>query len=181
VRFTETAIRGAFIIDLEPHADERGFFSRAFCVREFAEHGLTTRISQVNTSFNHLRGTLRGLHYQDEPAPEAKLVRCASGAIFDVLVDMRPGSPTYLQHAAVELSAANRRQLFIPELCAAGYQTLADDTEVTYQVSEFYTPETERGMRYDDPVLGIEWPLPVSAISAKDAAWPLLRREEVRP
>ena len=181
MRFTETAIRGAFIVDLEPHADDRGFFSRAFCAREFAEHGMTTTISQVNTSFNHRRGTLRGLHYQDEPAPEAKLVRCVSGAIFDVLVDMRPGSPTYLQHVSVELTAANRRQLFIPELCAAGYQTLADDTEVTYQVSEFYTPETERGMRYDDPVLGIDWPLPVSAISTKDAAWPLLSGEEVRP
>jgi dTDP-4-dehydrorhamnose 3,5-epimerase len=181
VRFTETAIRGAFIVDLEPHSDERGFFSRTFCAREFAEHGLTTTISQVNTSFNRLRGTLRGLHYQDAPAPEAKLVRCVAGAIFDVLVDMRPDSPTYLRHVAVELSAANRRQLFIPELCAAGYQTLADDTEVTYQVSEFYTPETERGMRYDDPALGIDWPLPVTAISAKDAAWPLLSLEEVRP
>ena len=179
MRFTETAIRGAFIVDLEPHADDRGFFSRTFCAREFAEHGLTTRISQVNTSFNERRGTLRGLHYQAEPAPEAKLVRCVTGAIFDVLVDMRPGSSTYLHHVGVELSAANRRQLFIPELCAAGYQTLADDTEVTYQVSEFYTPETERGMRYDDPLLGIPWPLPVTKISAKDAAWPLLSREEV--
>jgi dTDP-4-dehydrorhamnose 3,5-epimerase len=180
VRFTETAISGAFIIDLEPHVDDRGFFARAFCADEFGEHGLTARISQVNTSFNHRRGTLRGLHYQDEPAPEAKLVRCVAGAIFDVLVDMRPGSPTYLQHVGVELSAANRRQLFIPELCAAGYQTLADDTEVTYAVSEFYTPATERGMRYDDPLLAIPWPVEVTAISAKDAAWPLLSRAQVR-
>lgn len=180
MRFTETAISGAFIIDLEPHVDDRGFFARAFCANEFAEHGLTATISQVNTSFNHRRGTVRGLHYQDEPAPEAKLVRCVAGAIFDVLVDMRPGSPTYLQHVGVELSAANRRQLFIPELCAAGYQTLADDTEVTYLVSEFYTPATERGMRYDDPLLAIPWPLPVTAISAKDVAWPLLSPERVR-
>jgi dTDP-4-dehydrorhamnose 3,5-epimerase len=181
VRFTETEIHGAFIIDLEPHADDRGFFARTFCAREFAEHGLTTTIAQANGSFNRRRGTLRGLHYQDERAPEAKLVRCISGAIFDVLVDMRPDSPTYLRHVGVELSAANRRQLFIPELCAAGYQTLADDTEVAYQVSAFYTPESERGMRYDDPLLGIAWPLPVTEISAKDAAWPLLAREEVRP
>ena len=180
MRFTETPIRGAFIIDLEPHVDDRGFFARAFCANEFADHGLTTTISQVNTSFNHRRGTLRGLHYQDEPAPEAKLVRCVAGAIFDVLVDMRPGSPTYLQHVAVELSAANRRQLFIPELCAAGYQTLADETEVTYAVSEFYTPATERGMRYDDPLLAIPWPLKVTAISPKDTAWPLLSPQQVR-
>jgi dTDP-4-dehydrorhamnose 3,5-epimerase len=181
VRFTETEISGAFIIDLEPHADARGYFARTFCVREFAEHGLITTIAQVNASYNHRRGTLRGMHYQDEPAPEAKLVRCVSGAIHDVIVDMRPGSPTYLRHVAVELSAANRRQLYIPQQCAAGYQTLADDTEVAYQVSEFYTPGTERGLRHDDPILGIAWPLPVAEISPKDLAWPLLSPEEVRP
>lgn len=181
MRFTELTIPGAFIVDLEPRTDARGFFARTFCAREFAEHGLVTTIAQVNASYNHRRGTLRGMHYQDEPAPEAKLVRCVSGAIHDVIVDMRPNSPTYLRHVAVELSAANRRQLYIPELCAAGYQTLADDTEVTYQVSEFYTPETERGLRHDDPALGIAWPLAVSEISPKDTAWPLLSREEVRP
>jgi dTDP-4-dehydrorhamnose 3,5-epimerase len=181
VRFTETEIPGAFIIDLEPHTDERGFFARTFCAREFAEHGLTTTIAQVNASYNHRRGTLRGMHYQAEPAGEAKLVRCVSGAIHDVIVDMRPGSPTYLRHVAVELSAANRRQLYIPELCAAGYQTLADDTEVCYQVSEFYTPASERGLRHDDPILGLRWPLPVTEISAKDVAWPLLSREKVQP
>ena len=179
MRFTELDIPGAYVIDLDPHTDPRGFFARTFCAREFAEHGLVMTIAQVNLSYNHRGGTLRGMHYQNEPAPEAKLVRCVAGAIFDVIVDMRRNSPTYLRHAAVELSAANRRQLYIPELCAAGYQTLADDTEVAYQVSEFYTPETERGVRHDDPALGIAWPLPVSEISPKDAVWPLLSREEV--
>ena len=180
MRFTETEIPGAFIIDLEPHTDARGFFARIFCAREFAERGLITTFAQVNASYNDRRGTLRGMHYQDEPAPEAKLVRCVSGAIHDVIVDMRPGSPTFMHHVAVELSAANRRQLYIPELCAAGYQTLSDHTEVTYQVSEFYTPETERGLRHDDPALGIAWPLPVTEISAKDIAWPLLSPEGLR-
>lgn len=174
MRFTETGIPGAFILDLEPHADARGFFARTFCAREFAEHGLITTFSQSNTSFNHRRGTLRGMHYQDQRAPEAKLVRCLTGAISDVIVDMRPDSPTFLRHVAVELSASNRRQLYIPELCAAGYQTLADDTEVAYHVSEFYAPGAERGLRHDDPRLGITWPLPVSEISTKDTAWPLL-------
>jgi len=174
MRFTELEIPGAFLVELEPHADSRGFFARTFCADEFRDHGLNPRVAQVNTSFNHRRGTLRGMHYQDEPAPEAKLVRCLAGVILDVIVDMRPESATYLRHVGIELSAANRRQLFIPERCAAGYQTLADDTEVTYLVSEFYTPGTERGLRHDDPALGISWPLPVTAISDKDAAWPLL-------
>lgn len=180
MRFTELEIPGAYVVEIDPRADARGFFARTFCAREFEEHGLVATIAQVNMSYNHQRGTLRGMHYQDEPAPEAKLVRCVSGAVLDVIVDMRPDSPTYLRHAAVELSAANRRQLYIPELCAAGYQTLADDTEVAYQVSEFYTPETERGLRHDDPALGIAWPLPVVEISPKDAAWPLLSLQAVR-
>jgi dTDP-4-dehydrorhamnose 3,5-epimerase len=181
VQFIETDIPGAFIIELEQRADSRGFFARTFCVREFAEHGLITTVAQCNTSYNHRRGTLRGLHYQSEPAPEAKLVRCVSGAIYDVIVDMRPNSPTYLRHVGVELSAANRRQLYIPELFAVGYQTLTDDAEVAYQVSAFYAPETERGLRHDDPALGIAWPLPVTEISPKDAAWPLLAMEGGRP
>ena len=174
MRFIETEIPGAYIIDIEPRVDDRGFFARTFCTQEFAEHGLVTTFLQANTSFNHRRGTLRGMHWQDEPAPEAKLVRCVAGAIVDVLVDMRPESPTYLRHLAVELSAANRRQLLIPERCAAGYQTLEDATEVSYLVSAVSTPEAERGMRHDDPALGIAWPLPVTEISEKDAAWPLL-------
>jgi dTDP-4-dehydrorhamnose 3,5-epimerase len=177
VRFTETDIPGAYIIDIEPRADERGFFARTFCTREFAEHDLPTTFLQANTSFNHRAGTLRGMHWQDEPAPEAKLVRCISGAVLDVLVDMRPESPTYLRHLAVELTAENHRQLLIPERCAAGYQTLVDGTEVSYLVTGVYTPEAERGMRHDDPALGIAWPLPVAVISEKDASWPLLTTE----
>ena len=178
MRFIETALPGAYIVELEERHDERGFFARTFCVREFSELGLTTLISQCNLSFNYRRGTVRGLHYQAEPAAEAKLVRCVAGAIHQVLVDMRPGSPTFLQHVSVELSARNRRAVYLPELFAAGLQTLQDDTEVMYQVSEFHTPETERGLRYDDPAIGIAWPLPVSAISAKDAAWPDLTAGE---
>ncbi len=174
MRFTETAIAGAFIIDLEPHEDARGSFARTFCATEFVEHGLPVMFVQANTSYNVKAGTLRGMHYQDEPAPEAKLVRCIAGAIVDVILDMRPASPTYLHHVAVELSAANRRQVLIPELCAAGYQTLVDDTEVAYLVSAPYTPEAERGLRADDPRLAIDWPLPATERSAKDAAWPLL-------
>lgn len=174
MRFIETALPGAYVVELEQRADNRGFFARTFDVDEFADHGLTTRISQCNLSFNHRRGTLRGLHYQAEPAGEAKLVRCIAGAIHQVLVDMRPGSPTYLHHVAVELTAANRLAVYLPELVAAGLQTLADDSEVIYQVSEFHTPDAERGLRFDEPAIGIEWPLPVAEISAKDAAWPYL-------
>lgn len=174
MRFIETALAGAYVVELEERRDDRGFFARTFCVREFSELGLTTRISQCNLSFNHRRGTVRGLHYQAEPAAEAKLIRCIAGAIHQVLVDMRPGSPTYLQHVSVELSAENRRAVYLPELFAAGVQTLTDNAEVMYQVSEFHTPETERGLRFDDPAIGIAWPLPVAEISAKDAAWPYL-------
>ena len=181
MRFAELVIPGAFIIDIEPHTDGRGFFARTFCARELADHGLVATTAQVNASYNRRRGTLRGLHYQVEPASEAKLVRCVSGAIHDVIVDMRPSSPTYLRHVSVELSAANRRLLYIPQLCAVGYQTLADDTEVVYQVSGFYAPESERGLHHGDPRLGIVWPLPVTEISPKDTAWPLLSPEAKRP
>ena len=178
MRFIETALPGAYIVELEERADDRGFFARTFCVREFSELGLTTRVSQCNLSFNRRRGTLRGLHYQAEPAAEAKLIRCIAGAVHQVLVDMRPGSPTFLRHVAVELSAANRRSVYLPELFAAGMQTLEDDTELMYQVSEFHTPEAERGLRFDDPAIGITWPLPVSEISPKDRAWPYLEAAE---
>jgi dTDP-4-dehydrorhamnose 3,5-epimerase len=174
MRFIETALPGAYVVELEERRDDRGFFARTFCVREFSELGLSTRISQCNLSFNHRRGTVRGLHYQVEPAAEAKLVRCIAGAVHQILVDMRPGSPTYLRHIAVELSAANRRAVYVPELFAAGLQTLEDDTELMYQVSEFHSPEAERGLRFDDPAIGIAWPLPVAVISPKDAAWPYL-------
>lgn len=174
--FTETKLKGAFIIDLEERKDHRGMFARTFCAQEFAEHGLKPTVAQCNLSFNYKKGTLRGMHYQIAPACETKLVRCAQGAIYDVIVDMRPDSPTYLQHIGVELTAENRRALYIPEMFAHGYQALTDGSEVVYQVGEFYTPGYERGLHYNDPVLGIEWPLPVSEITAKDAAWALLEK-----
>lgn len=172
--FTKTALEGATIVDLERHEDERGFFARAFCQREFADHGLEPRVAQANMSFSHQRGTMRGMHYQVPPASETKLVRCVRGAIHDVIVDVRPESPTYLEHVGVELSAENRRALFVPRGFAHGCVSLVDDTEILYLVSEFYAPGHERGLRHDDPALGIEWPIEVSVISDKDASWPLV-------
>lgn len=174
MRFTETSLAGAFVIDLELKGDDRGFFARSFCAEEFEAHGLSPRVVQTNTSYNLKAGTIRGMHYQVEPAPETKLVRCVRGALHDVIVDMRPGSPTHGQHVAVELSADNRTMLYVPGLFAHGFQTLVDDTEALYQVGEFYTPGAEAGLRFDDPALGIDWPLPVTAISDKDRSWPLL-------
>lgn len=175
MQFTETKLQGAFVIALEPRIDHRGFFSRTFCAREFEAHNLKPAVSQCNVSFNYSKGTLRGMHYQLAPATETKFIRCTKGAIYDVIVDMRPESPTYLQHFGVELSDENRLALYVPEMFAHGYQALTDDSEIIYQVSEFYTPNRERGLRYDDPVLGIEWPLPISEISEKDANWSLLK------
>lgn len=172
MQFTPTPLEGAYLVDLAPHTDERGFFARTFCQHEFADHGLVPTVAQCNTSYNHVRGTLRGMHYQMPPAAETKFVRCIRGAIQDVIIDLRPDSPTFLQHVGVELTAENRRALYVPELFAHGYQTLEDDTEVLYQVSEFYTPGEERGLRHDDPRFAIAWPLPVTVISDKDAAWP---------
>lgn len=174
MRFIDTAIAGLWIIELEPHGDERGFFARTFDIDEFAEHGLAAGFVQNNLSYNRQRGTLRGFHYQDERAPEAKLIRCVRGAVQQVAVDLRPGSNTYLRHVAVELSAKNRRALYIPELCAAGMQTLEDDSELSYQVTGFYTPAAERGLHHADPVVGVSWPLPVAVISDKDRSWPML-------
>jgi dTDP-4-dehydrorhamnose 3,5-epimerase len=172
--FTETKLKGAFIIDLENREDNRGFFARTFCAKEFEDHGLKPTVAQCNASFNHKKGTLRGMHYQVPPAAETKLIRCTRGAIYDVIVDMRPESPTYLSHIGVELSEDNRRALYVPELFAHGYLALTDGAEVTYQVGEFYTPGYERGLRYNDPILGIEWPTEITVISEKDAAWALL-------
>lgn len=171
--FTETQLKGAFIIDVELLADQRGAFARTFCAKEFEQHGLKPTIAQCNLSFNYKTGTIRGMHYQVPPAAETKLVRCTKGAIYDVIVDLRPDSPTYRQHIGVELTADNRRVLYVPELFAHGYQALTDGAEVVYQVGEFYTPGYERGLRYDDPAFGISWPLPVTVISEKDASWPL--------
>ena len=174
MRFVATELQGPVIIELEPKADARGFFARTFCQHEFAEQGLSVSVAQCNLSFNHRRATVRGLHYQLPPSAEAKLIRCVRGAVHSVIVDVRPGSPTYLQNVSVDLRAEERRALYVPEMFANGYQTLTDDAEVMYQVSEFYAPDTERGLRFDDPALGIEWPLPMAEISPKDAAWPLI-------
>ena len=174
MNITTTPLSGVAVIDLERKEDDRGFFARTFDRQEFVEAGLEPLVEQCNLSFNHRAGTLRGMHYQVAPATEAKLVRCTAGAIVDVIVDMRPDSPTYLLHYAVELSAGNRRALYVPPMFAHGYQALTDGAEVSYQVSEAYTPGTERGLRHDDPALGLSWPLPVSVISPKDAGWPLM-------
>jgi dTDP-4-dehydrorhamnose 3,5-epimerase len=171
VIFTETELAGAFIIDLERRGDERGYFARAFCQDEFAEHGLKAVIAQANVAYNRVAGTLRGMHFQYPPAAETKIVRCTRGAIVDVIVDLRPASPTYLLHVAVQLDEDNGRALYVPECFAHGYQTLVDDTETSYFVGEFYTPEAEGGLSPHDPRLGLEWPLPVTAISEKDGNW----------
>ena len=175
-----TALAGPAIIDLELKSDERGFFARSFARAAFAAAGLEPLVAQCNVSFNFRAGTLRGMHFQVAPATEAKLVRCTAGAVLDIIVDVREGSPTYLQHVAVELSAENRRSLYVPPMFAHGYQTLVDGAEVTYQVSEAYTPGTERGLRHDDPAFGIAWPLPVSVISEKDASWPLFTHDDAQ-
>lgn len=169
--FTETKLKGAFILDLEQREDDRGFFARTFCAKEFEAHGLKPSVAQCNLSFNHKAGTMRGMHYQIPPAAETKLVRCTRGAIYDVIIDLRPDSPTYMEYIGVELSEDNRRALYVPELFAHGYLALTDGAEVGYQVGEFYTPGYERGIRYDDPAFNIEWPMSVVVISDKDAAW----------
>lgn len=170
--FSHGPLPGAYVIELEKFEDDRGFFARAFCQKEFADHGLAQDMVQTNVSYSATRGTLRGMHYQESPHEEAKLVRCTKGALYDVIVDVRPDSDTYTQWMGVELTATNHRMLYVPEGCAHGFITLADDTEVMYQVSAFYAPGAERGLRYDDPAIGIEWPVEVTVLSEKDAAWP---------
>lgn len=176
--FTETQLQGAFIVDLERREDDRGFFARVFCQHEFLAHGIEPLIAQANIAYNRRRGTLRGMHFQYPPAAETKLVRCTRGAILDMIVDLRPESPTYLAHVAVELSADDGRSLYVPQRFAHGYQVLDDGTETSYMVGEFYAPDLEGGLRYDDPRLGIAWPLPVREISEKDRVWPLLAEVE---
>ena len=170
----KTCIEGVVTVDLNRLGDERGFFARSFCEDEFREAGLVVDVQQCNLSFSADKGTLRGLHYQTDPVPETKLVRCTRGAILDVIVDLREGSATYLQHVAVELTADNRRALYVPQYFAHAFLTLSDATEVNYMVSAKYTPECEAGLRFDDPALAINWPIPVTTVSAKDTAWPLL-------
>ena len=172
--FTETRLKGAFIVDIDPVHDERGFFTRAFCQKEFAAHGLKNVFAQANIGFNIRKGTVRGMHFQTVAAPETKFVRATRGAVLDVIVDLRPESPTYLESVAVELSAENRRALYIPERFAHGYQALDDNTETMYHAGEFFAPDAAGGLRFDDPRLGLGWPLPVTVVSAKDRVWPLL-------
>src|SRR6266540_1117465 len=176
--FTETKLKGAFIIDIEPREDERGFFARSWCADEFEKLGLNPHLSQCNISFNKRRGTLRGMHYQVEPYPEAKLVRCTMGAIYDVIIDLRVDSATFKQWFAIELSAENRRALYVPENFAHGFQTLADNSEVFYQMSEFFHSECARGVRWDDPAFAIEWPLEEKVLTEKDKSWPYFQMEK---
>lgn len=178
--FTETHLKGAFIIDIKKLQDHRGFFARGWCRREFEEHGLIPDVVQANISYNIKKGTLRGMHYQVDPYQETKLVRCTRGSILDVIIDLRPNSPTYLQWLGVELSEMNFRMLYVPKDFAHGFQTLEDETEVTYQVSQFYTPGAEQGIRFDDPTFGIEWPLPVAVISEKDESWPDFEADRIK-
>ena len=176
--FTETILKGAFTLDLERRGDDRGYFARTFCQREMEAHGLKPLIAQANLAYNAKKGTLRGMHFQFPPAAETKLVRCPRGAILDIIVDLRPESPTYLQHVAVELTEENGRALYVPERFGHGYQCLRDGTETTYQVGEFYAPQHESGLMYDDPRLGLVWPLPVTSMSLKDQQWKYLDESE---
>jgi dTDP-4-dehydrorhamnose 3,5-epimerase len=169
--FTETKLADAYLVDIDRQKDHRGYFARIFCAEEFSAHGLRSAVAQASVSFNTRRGTLRGLHFQYPPTAETKYVRCTKGAVFDVIVDLRPESATYLKHLAVVLSAENHRGLCVPKRFAHGFITLEDETELTYLVSEFHTPNAEGGLRYDDPMLGVEWPLPVHVISRRDTAW----------
>ena len=176
--FTETKLAGAYVIDLDRREDNRGFFARMFCQKEFTAHGLKPIIAQANVGSNLKRGTLRGMHFQYPPAAETKYVRCTRGAILDIIVDLRSESSTYLEHISVELNEDNMTALYVPERFAHGYQALRDNTDTSYQVGEFYTPSAESGLRHDDPRLGLKWPLPVSVMSPKDRAFRPLREIE---
>ena len=172
MEFKKTQLADAVIIELKKIHDDRGFFARTWCEKELAKQGISSRLVQANVSFNRLKGTLRGLHLQISPYQEAKFVRCVRGAIYDVIIDLRPSSPSYRQWVAVELTGSNHRMIYVPEGFAHGFQSLEDDTEVQYGVSAAYAPQAERGMRYDDPAFSISWPLAVTSISGKDRSWP---------
>jgi dTDP-4-dehydrorhamnose 3,5-epimerase len=172
VKFSETALKGAFIIEPERIEDERGFFARTFCRREFEARGLNPDLVQCSISFNHQRATLRGMHYQSAPHAEAKLVRCTRGAIYDVIIDLRPQSPTFRRWVAVDISAENHLMVYVPEGFAHGFQTLQDETEVSYHISEFYSPERARGVRWNDPAFAIGWPIADPVISVRDQTHP---------
>lgn len=177
--FTETALRGAYVVDIDPREDERGYFARSFCREEFYRHGLKTEVEQCNVSFNLRKGTLRGMHYQVSPKAEAKLVRCTRGAVHDVIVDLRDDSPTLLRWEAVKLTEDDCRMLYVPEGFAHGFQTLENDSEVFYQMFALYSPDHARGVRWDDPALGIGWPLPDPIVSDRDRSFPLLPKPPV--
>lgn len=172
VIFTPTKLRDAYIVDIEKREDDRGFFARSWCRREFAERRMVSDLAQANVSFSLKRGTLRGMHYQMKPYEETKLIRCTRGAIYDVIIDLRPNSTTYGQWVGAELTADNYKMLYVPEGLAHGFQTLSDDAEVAYQMSQFFTPGAARGIRYNDPAFGIQWPMKVEVISSEDASWP---------
>ena len=175
MRFTTLAIQGAYLIEIEPLMDARGFFARSFCEREFAANGIYPRFVQCSVSYNTQKGTLRGLHYAAAPYEEDKLVRCTRGAIYDVIVDVRRNSPTYRQWQSFELTAENHHLVFVPRGLAHGFKTLSDDCEVFYQMTEFYVPEAARGVRWDDPTLGIKWPAGATVISERDRSYPDLQ------
>jgi len=172
MKFIATPLLGAFLIEIEPRGDERGFFARFFCEREFADAGLETRFVQINNSLTASRGTLRGMHYQLPPAAEVKVVRCLRGALHDVIIDLRPDSSTYGRWFGTDLTAENRVMMYVPRGFAHGFITLSDATEALYLVSAFYAPQQERGVRFDDPQFGVRWPVPPVELSAKDRAWP---------
>jgi dTDP-4-dehydrorhamnose 3,5-epimerase len=175
MQFTPTEIAGVWIVEMERHGDERGWFARTWCAEEFRRHGLNANLAQCSASFNRSKGTLRGMHFQAAPHEEAKLVRCVRGAMFDVALDLRASSASFRRWVGVELTSDNGRALYVPEGCAHGFQTLADDTEVLYQISNVWHPESARGVRWNDPAFGIQWPLEDGAVmSRKDAEWPLL-------
>jgi dTDP-4-dehydrorhamnose 3,5-epimerase len=171
MRFTETKIPGAYVIDVERREDHRGFFARTWCKKEFEVYGLVTSFVQANIGFSHQQGTLRGMHFQSSPYQEVKLVRCTMGRIVDIIVDLRPTSPTHTQWVSMELTANNRTMLYVPEGCAHGYQSLEDNTEVVYDTSQFYAPQHATGVLYNDPAFGITWPLPIAVISEADRNW----------
>ncbi len=175
MKLVRLGLAGAFLVEIEPHADERGFFARTFCAREFAAAGLDSRLVQTSLSWNPTPGTLRGLHFQAAPHAEAKLVRCVRGRIYDVIADLRPDSPTFAQHLAIELAADERNAIYVPPGLAHGFLTLEPDCEVHYQMSEFHAPEAARGVRWNDPALGIVWPRAIAVISARDRGWPDLQ------
>ena len=177
MKFSELDLKGAYLVEINKIEDDRGFFGRAWCKNEFDQHGLNSSVCQINTSYSHKKGTLRGMHYQVPPAPESKFIRCTSGSILDVIVDLRPESETFLQWTGIELSADNYRMVYVPERFAHGFVTLSDHSEVYYLATQFYTPAAERGLRWDDPALNILWPVSVEVISDKDKKHPAFNEQ----